>query len=576
MPPTGPRRPGCENCRARHLKCDGEKPCAQCVKKNIDCNRNLRVRFRHKSKTGEPQPEFSTSQVWCKTAGKRLKFLDQSLEVARYYDDDAESDGESRQPLRQQNLDRSTSPPGLDRQPVASLETTSSAGSAGLAQQTDRDYVSPIQGSSGSSPRLDPGLSQPPIFSCQRLHHVPLPGHAGGSIATLGGPRQYHPFSNHSPSSFNSFSHDHTSTNADLPPAPLNDRTRAKLFRHYIKYIAPAFDSYDPTKYLSTCVPSIAATCPAFLELVLVVAAGHLHAVQGGASNLELDVYRRQLPSHDDFLQQMIQSGMDMSHLDVAVLLYHFCENLQATSIHNDASSNLILPHLDMSRLHVSPLLTRVPITFHDAVMWACLRQELFLAVMNQAPIDQDTYRSGLEHLTHTSDDFSRTNRMLLKLMEVVRFCFGEGKDTTTYDELLESTASWMRSTPASFTPVMTRRKCNGEPFPEIWLLNDCIAAGLQYYHLSRILLIVHDPRVPRLCRARREASRWIDAQVRNDLEIICGIAESMSKINPMHITACMAISMVGDRCSQRSQQGAVINILDKTTTEFGWSTDLA
>ncbi|KAJ4214096.1 hypothetical protein NW759_010622 [Fusarium solani] len=40
--------------------------------------------------------------------------------------------------------------------------------------------------------------------------------------------------------------------------------------------------------------------------------------------------------------------------------------------------------------------------------------------------------------------------------------------------------------------------------------------------------------------------------------------------------TACMAISMVGDRCSQRSQQGAVINILDKTTTEFGWSTDLA
>lgn len=185
---------------------------------------------------------------------------------------------------------------------------------------------------------------------------------------------------------------------------------------------------------------------------------------------------------------------------------------LVATSMHNDGSPDLIPPHLDMSRLHVSPLSTRVPVTFHDAVMWACLRQELFLAVMNQAPIDdQDTYRSALEHLTHTSDDFSRTNRMLLKLMEVVRFCFGEGKDTTTYDELLESTASWMRSTPASFTPVMTRRKCNGAPFPEIWLLNDCIASGLQYYHLSRILLIVHDPRVPRLCRARREASRWID-----------------------------------------------------------------
>ncbi|KAJ3501422.1 hypothetical protein NM208_g16938 [Fusarium decemcellulare] len=326
---------------------------------------------------------------------------------------------------------------------------------------------------------------------------------------------------------------------------------------------------------ITSKISHLPATCPPFLELILLVAARHLDGVEGHITSFELGGYGQPLPPIDDFLDKLIQSGMDMSHLDVAMLLYHFVQNLQAAPSHLDSASDLVSPHLDMSKLQVSPLLSQIPVTFHDAVLWACLRQELFLAVMHQAPVDLDMYRSSLETLTQTADDFSRSNKMLLLLLEVVRFCFGEGKDTTTYDGLLESTASWMGSTPASFTPVMTRRRKTGACFPEIWLLNDCVAAGIQYYHLSRILLIVHDPRVPRLCRARREASIWIDAQVKNDLEIICGIAESVNQINPMHITACMAISLVGDRCSRRKQQVAVIDILDKTAREYGWSTDL-
>ncbi|KAM5357390.1 hypothetical protein ACJZ2D_016314 [Fusarium nematophilum] len=501
----------------RHLKCDGEKPCAQCIKKNIDCNRNLRVRFRNKSKTG-------------------------------------------RQPLPHNG---STSPP-------VPRESTSSAGSAGL-QQPHRDYASPGR---GSSPRVSPG---PGFLEVQHAPHVEE--------------RQYQAFS-HSPESASAFPLCQTLSNTEFPLAPLNDCVKATLFRHYIANIAPAFDSYDPNQYLTARVPSLAAPCPPFLELILIVAARHLDAVQGDGARVNTGGYGQQLPPLDAFLEQLVQSGMNMEHLDVAILLYYFSQNMQgeiwgllstltvkfcppSTPLSIAGPSDLI-PQLDLSKLQVSPLLTQIPVTFHDAVLWSCLRQELFLAVMNQLPINLDMYLSSLQDLTQTGDDFARTNKMLLLLLEVVRFCFGDGKDTGTYDGLLESTSSWMASIPASFTPVMIRRQKCGPCFPEIWLLNECVAAGLQYYHLSRILLIVHDPRVPRLCRARREANRWIDAQVKNDLEIICGIAESINQINPMHITACMAISMVGDRCSRKSQQTAVIEILDKTAREYGWATDLA
>jgi hypothetical protein len=158
-----------------------------------------------------------------------------------------------------------------------------------------------------------------------------------------------------------------------------------------------------------------------------------------------------------------------------------------------------------------SPLSSRALETFHDDILWARLRQEIFWAVLNQEPLTLNLSRSRLEHLTRTRDDRARANKMLVELMDTVQYCFGADKNTSTYDRLLESSSTWMVTNPSSFTPVMIRRRQPGEVFPEIWLLNDCVAAGLQYFHLARIFLVVYDPRVPQLCRARKQASRWIE-----------------------------------------------------------------
>ncbi|KAK7397751.1 hypothetical protein QQX98_012878 [Neonectria punicea] len=540
------------------ISSDGEKPCAQCVKKKIPCNRSLRVRFRHNntSNTGATQPEFSGSQVWCKTSGKKLKFLDQSLEVARYYEDDDDDDGDSRASANR----APSSPAPADAAPGPAKAQKTSHWSTDVlpVRQVDADGRSnSSMGFSGSmveTPRLGFDVSQqsaqllsmntPPSF---RSDHDDPQSYSFASRSTL--------------SPYSILQYD-ASPRLDVSGAPLNERGKADLFRYYVRNIGPAFDSYDPNKYFTERIPSQATLSPPLLELILAVSAWHSNATKGEpqrSAMLEVN------------LEQLALTGMDDDSLDVALLLHHFVLNMDAT-----ASNSPVTQFNASKSLQTSPLASRALETLHDDVLWARLRQELFLAVLNQIPLSIDVAHSRFDHLTQSRDDRARANKMLVDLLATVQYCFGNDKSTATYDRLLESSSNWMVTNPSSFTPVMIRRRQAGEVFPDIWLLNDCVAAGLQYFHLARILLVVYDPRVPRLCRAGQEASRWIDAQTKNDLEIICGIADSISEINPMHITACMAISVVGDRFTNPDQQHALLDVLVKTTSMYGLSTEPA
>ncbi|KAH7159565.1 hypothetical protein B0J13DRAFT_433870 [Dactylonectria estremocensis] len=374
-------------------------------------------------------------------------------------------------------------------------------------------------------------------------------------------------FASHSTLSPYSILQHGTSPGLRASSAPLHERGKADLFRYYVTNIGPAFDAYDPNKYFTERVPSRATLSPPLLELILAVSAWHSNATKGepqGSAKLDIDI------------EQLASAGMDDDSLDVALLLHYFVLNMDGKIILESVTSNPTVAQCNHSRNEVTGLLSRSLDASHDDVLWARLRQELFLAVLHQIPLTMDVSRSRLDHLTRDRDDRTRANKMLIELLATVQYCFGDDKNTATYDRLLESCSTWMTTNPSSFTPVMICRRQERDVFPDIWLLNDCVAAGLQYFHLARILLIVHNPRVPRLGRAGQEAARWIDAQTKNDVEIICGIANSISEINPMHITACMAISVVGDRFTDADQQHALLDMLVKTTSAYGLSTELA
>ncbi|RSL59019.1 hypothetical protein CEP54_007460 [Fusarium duplospermum] len=146
-------------------------------------------------------------------------------------------------------------------------------------------------------------------------------------------------------------------------------------------------------------------------------------------------------------------------------------------------------------------------------------------------------------------------------------------RDDSRYDALLEDLTTWTHSKPDSFTPIFISQPSNGQLYPEIWVYNESVAAGLQHYHLARILLLSHNPTIPKIGSAKTIAKKKIDREIRNDSNIICGIAESISQVNAAHIIACMAIVLAGDLFQHRNEQESLFHILAKTTKQYGWPT---
>ncbi|KAL6414339.1 hypothetical protein AUP68_00857 [Ilyonectria robusta] len=469
------------------------------------------------------RPEFSDSQVWCKTSGKKLKFLDQSLEVARCYEEDDDDDEEPIPIVRHpatRGVDSSSghlpdSAPDSAPDPTKALKTAI-WGIDSFAVRSVDDEATSSSAAGFSRPADTPRLTFDTPQRPDHLLSMTTPPSVRHSLSEQS-QDDHHAFSFASRSTLSPYSilQYGASPRLEVSSAPLNERGKADLFRYYVRNIGPAFDSYDPNKYFTERIPSQATLSSPLLELILAVSAWHSNATRGEpqrSANLDVN------------LEQLALAGMDDDTLDVALLLHHFILNMDGTA------SDSAVAQFTTSKPQVSPLSSRPLETSHDDVLWARLRQELFLAVLNQISPTMDVARSRLDRLTESRDDRARANKMLVELLATVQYCFGDDKNTSTYDRLLESSSTWMMTNPSSFTPVMIRRRQGREVFPEIWLLNDCVAAGLQYFHLARILLVVHDPRVPRLCRAGQEASRWIDVSFLRptfpfwDLELVADV----------------------------------------------------
>lgn len=139
-------------------------------------------------------------------------------------------------------------------------------------------------------------------------------------------------------------------------------------------------------------------------------------------------------------------------------------------------------------------------------LFWASLWQGLFLATMHQRPLQVDAglvrARSDLEE----DDDGAWTNRILIHLLDTMQYCFGQERSPASYDRLISYTATWAESKPPSFRPIFIQCASGGSVFPTIYLLNDAVVASMQYYHLVRILLLAHNPRLPQFGMAKKSA----------------------------------------------------------------------
>jgi hypothetical protein len=125
---------------------------------------------------------------------------------------------------------------------------------------------------------------------------------------------------------------------------------------------------------------------------------------------------------------------------------------------------------------------------------------------------------------------------------------------------------------------------------------------AVQHFDLSKILLKVYDPRIPRLGPSHWAATRRIEvrstlqyvsrsplrlyipfrnpqanptiqAEVNTVVKRICGVATFNRRAPPAMNTACMAIAMCGDQFTESRDQQSMLDILVWTDTKHAWPT---
>lgn len=297
------------------------------------------------------------------------------------------------------------------------------------------------------------------------------------------------------------------------------------LFRYYIDSLTPLFDMCDEEKHFARIVPLRAATCCPLFHAILAYAAKHLSRL----GNYKTEVADRY---HQKCLNALIPALSNSS----AVI----DENLLTSLILLRAMEEVDMPisspspefHLMGTRVFLEAQKTSCNFTgLRLASFWVALRQEIYMAFIHARPVHADFELNNIDWLsTPDVTGCNVANRIIIHCAACLRYCYGSQEGTVAdWDELQGHLQQWWDERPWYYSPLYIGRTDNGDlscSLSDERYCNSAVVTGVQHYHLAKMLLAAHNPKVPRLGPSRRMAFNSMNEEIKNTVWAIAGIAE--------------------------------------------------
>ncbi|KAF2808889.1 uncharacterized protein BDZ99DRAFT_389299, partial [Mytilinidion resinicola] len=528
--------------------------------------------------------DFAENQPWCRTT-HTLSFVDETQELVNIYDRDSEPENTNSAATPAEWNGSIRSAPDSFMVPTPSATSHPTPLRTNSIDTPNTDIPSPAKRRKLDSPfNFSDVFHNSPDSNSRLISSPPFRDILNGADSF----EPLEPTDSHCSefaTGYSAVSETLARIYLEAPAWPLQDRHEAHLMRYFIDNLATSFDLCDPDRHFALVVPQRAAVCPTLLNAIFAASARHLSRV------CEFDPYVADR-YHQECLKHLIPMLNDTAaimdeNLLAATVILRFLEEVEVPVSGTDTQSHLIGTHIFISAQESSTVLGGL----RQAAFWVGLRQEVYMAFVNQRSILPALSHCNIDRSFEPASDCVWANRIVVFCADVLRYCFGDSENSTnrdsvaTYNQLVEYSQEWAAYKPDSFRPIFYREaKGTAGPagaeasgfFPEVWLLSDSVVTGLQHYHLARILLTAHNPKVPRLGPAQRAALKVMDEEIKTDVRTLCGMAESNSKTPPNYVTASMAIAMAGDRFTERAEQEALLEIILKTEKIHAWPTSTA
>ncbi|TDZ13787.1 hypothetical protein Cob_v013082 [Colletotrichum orbiculare MAFF 240422] len=591
----------CNICRLRHLKCDSSRStCSNCRKSGVECTRGYSVRFRHtlnpsvqpERGTGAARSEynFADNQTWVRTTNRSFSFVDETEDVVNIHASGLNASVDGHHNVYLGAPRQPDSPPdylalmSAPTSPMPGLTSRSSgypARHSGLATRASHDGLYGMDGRQSRRPRVRRYANS----ASDGLHHrsskvqlyagTPIAnGHPSipweqldlGSTLASDFPNFNFVFEPIDPS-FDDALHPHDRTYVESPLWPLRDRQEAFLYRYFVNSLAPYFDLCDSGRHFARVVPKRAVYCPTLLNALFAASAKRLSRTMGVDPMIADRYHQRCLRSLIPALSS--STAVVDDNLLAAVVILRFTEEVDIGSIHLES-------HLMGTRILLAAQTNAADFSsLRLSAFWLALRQEIYMAFVHSRPVHPNFFPSIRRILERNdTDDIGAdcfyANRVIATCASCLSYCYGPDDQGASYAQLKQELEDWWRDKPWHFEPMYSNAEARF--LPEEQYITDAAVTGLQNYHLSRILLIAHNPKVTRLSTR----SRVMEEEMKMAVKTICGLAESNDRTAPAYVNACIAISMAGDRFTDRSEQDELYRILLKTDKKLGWPTHTA